>query len=368
MVHYDAEPRNGVVAEYIHTETGTRQQIEGLRDGRFIHSVELSDLEPATTYYFVVGNPRKGKGKEYHFTTLPNDGEPIRFISGGDIGILPAADRMLRQAGKFEPDFAVIGGDIAYANGNVKNAFIWDIWFRNWYKRMRHKDGALIPMVLAIGNHEVNKLEGPPEVRAPFYYGYFPQGGSPYFSQTFGSNLHLVLLDSGHIVPHEEQVEWLAESLAAHSEMPFNMVVYHVPLYPSYRNFEDSRAVAGRTHWLPVFDAYGLDVAFENHDHTFKRSKRLRNNELDSNGTLYLGDGSMGALRNKIDEENPRWYIEKSNNIQHFWVVDVYADEAHFRAVDHRGIVFDEVVLQKSSQELSSFDLTQYTEALISAM
>ena len=348
IVHYDTESRDGVVADYAHQTTGEARQIEGLRDGRFIHSVELTGLAPNTTYYFVVGNPGRGKGKEYHFTTLPNAGEPVRFISGGDIHILPAAERLLRQAGRLEPDFAVIGGDLAYADGDPDKAFIWDIYLRNWQKQMRHPDGALIPMILAIGNHEVNDLEGPPERRAPFYYGYFPQGGSSYFQRDIAGLVNLIVLDSGHIVPFEEQVDWLDGALAENTDFPFSVAVYHIPFYPSYRSFDDHRAVAGRTHWMPLFDAYELDVAFENHDHTFKRSKRLRHNAVHPEGTLYLGDGSMGALRNKVDADNPRWYLEVANNTQHFWLVDVDADHMHFQAVDHRGRVFDSYELPVS--------------------
>ena len=34
-----------------------------------------------------------------------------------------------------------------------------------------------------------------------------------------------------------------------------------------------------------------MNVVFENHDHTFKRTKRLRGDKLSANGTIYIGDG-----------------------------------------------------------------------------
>ena len=39
---------------------------------------------------------------------------------------------------------------------------------------------------------------------------------------------------------------------------------------------------------------YGVHIAFENHVHAFKRTKRLKNNKVDNSGTVYLGDGRAG--------------------------------------------------------------------------
>ncbi|NLV46131.1 MAG: metallophosphoesterase family protein [Candidatus Hydrogenedentes bacterium] len=321
---------------------GQSRQIPGLADGRFVNSVELTGLKPGQAYYFNlvgVGEP----GKTYAFSTLPDTGAPLRFAIGGDTLATGIFDRLLGHVAARSPRFVVIGGDLAYANGDVNQVERWNSWFKFWHQHDTTPEGMLIPLVMAIGNHETNDLEGSEEERAPFYFGFFPQGGKTYFSRRFGANLGMIVLDSGHLVAPEAQVGWLEERLKEFAELPFRAAVYHVPLYPSHRDFNDGRSVDERTFWLPLFDAYSLSVGFEHHDHDFKRSKRLRNNAVDPEGTLYLGDGNAGVMPRK---PNPGlWYLEKTGRESHFWIVDVTTEEMRFNAVNIRGDVFDETAV-----------------------
>jgi hypothetical protein len=339
-VRYDTESRGGQLDAYAHRVTGKSHQIPGLEDGRYINVVELTGLEAGGTYYFTVESG-KFEGQEMKFHTIPNDGSPLRFITGGDIGILPAATQLKRKAAEYDPHFAIIGGDLPYANGLLKNVFMWDRYLGTFQNNFVRSDGAMIPIVSAIGNHETNKDFEEPELKAPFYFGFLPQGGSTYFSLTFGPDIYMVILDTNHIIPHAgAQTEWLAAELEKHKDYKYRFACYHVPLYPSHRSFEGSPSVAGREHWLPLFDKYHLTAAFENHDHTFKRTKLLRGNQVDPEGTLYLGDGCMGVPARSCDNKD-EWYIEKASGTQHFWVVDVDQSGVVYRAVNIRGEVFD---------------------------
>ena len=49
-----------------------------------------------------------------------------------------------------------------------------------------------------------------------------------------------------------------------------------------------------RKHWSPLFDKYGLDAAFENDHHIYKRSNLIKGGKVDPSGTLYIGDGAWG--------------------------------------------------------------------------
>lgn len=42
----------------------------------------------------------------------------------------------------------------------------------------------------------------------------------------------------------------------------------------------------------PLFEEYELTAAFENHDHTYKRTHRIRDGWWIPRGVLYLGDGA----------------------------------------------------------------------------
>jgi len=341
-VRYDEQPRGGRIDDYALTAHGRRHQIEGLADGRTIHVVELSGLKPATTYYFVAGDLENGFSSEHSFRTIPNDGQPIRFVVGGDMGVLPDVGELMARAGATDPMFAIVGGDITYANGNIGNVGKWDQWLEFWQRHMRTPDGHDIPIVAAIGNHEVNGGFGQPLEQAPFYTGYLAKNRDrTYFTMQFGPNLTLFVLDSGHVARHDgAQAEWLETELQRCRQVPNRVAAYHVPLYPTARPFHYEFSVRGRTHWAPLFDRYGLTAAFEHHDHAFKRTWPIRNGQRDPSGTVYLGDGCFGMPHRPLTEGS-QWYQAKAAPLQHFWSVEVAGDQIHCRAISKTGDVFD---------------------------
>ena len=71
-------------------------------------------------------------------------------------------------------------------------------------------------MVLAIGNHEVRGGTATSPTNAQFYLRYFAQNGDrTFYSRTFGQNLALFLLDSGHLARQGgKQADWLDAQLA----------------------------------------------------------------------------------------------------------------------------------------------------------
>ncbi|HNT88850.1 MAG TPA: metallophosphoesterase family protein, partial [Candidatus Hydrogenedentes bacterium] len=341
IVYYDTAPHGQDFEAYRFRAAAAPHRVPGIEDKRAVYSVELANLEPGSTYYFIYGVEGRRFSAPQQFRTVPNDGSPVRFVVGGDVSVHPRARRLLRQAAATDPDFVVIGGDIAYANGDPKNLWLWDYWLQIWRNSLRTQEKRVIPGVFALGNHETNDDFEEPERNAPFFFGFFAQGGSPYFALQFGPDLALIMLDSGHTVPHDgAQKEWLEATLQELEDVPLKMAVYHVPFYPSHRGFDGSLSVAGREHWLPLFDAHGVAAGFEHHDHTFKRTKPLRGGQVDPEGTVYLGDGCMGVPPREIKNEGA-WYLEKASGTPHFWLVTVADGAATYEAIDIHGEVFD---------------------------
>lgn len=340
-VRFDVEPRRGDPAAYGWTTRGESHRIEGLADGRWVHWVDLTGLEPGRRYWFVVGSDKAGFSAERSFRTLPDDDSPLRFVAGGDLGLGPVVRDLLAHAAARRPQFALLGGDLAYVNGVLEEVADWDEWFDQWEETMVTPEGLLVPMVLAVGNHEVQGgYLGGPE-RAPFYTGFFAQAGEPSFFRTaFGSLMALYTLDSGHIVSQESQVAWLDRVLAGDAGIPYRFAQYHIPLYPSHRDYDGDSMERAREHWLPLFDRHGLTAAFENHDHTFKRTHPLRGDRVvETGGTLYFGDGAWGRGDRPVRLSN-RWYLAAQGANRHFWQVDVRPGGVEYRAVDARGGVF----------------------------
>jgi len=325
---------------------GTAQPFVGT--DRWVHTVELTQLRPATDYEFCFSPGEK----VFKFRTMPQDlRQPVRFVTGGDVyHEYKWMDLMYGLAGRLDPAFVVLGGDLAYAHGGTNEERItrWFDYFAAWKTNAIAPDGRIIPMLVTIGNHEVKGSAGqPPENARSFYTLFAAPGAQGYACLDFGKYLSLVLLDSNHTHPIVgAQTDWLKGQLAARTSIPHVIPFYHTPAYPGYRSETGSHAEQIRANWCPLFDQYGVKLVFENHDHCFKRTHPIRGGNLDPTGTVYLGDGAWGVNLRTPDPGKPKWYIAQSGPIRHLYLVTLYPEARHVLAFNEAGQIFDEVYQQ----------------------
>src|SRR5262249_19591188 len=138
------------------------------------------------------------------------------FVSGGDCGVNLHAVANNKIAAKQDPMFAMIGGDLGYDDGTKGDTAVQFI--RNYSQTMIDSQGRLIPMVTAIGNHEVvggyNKTRKDGTFFFPLFDGLYKD--TSYATLDFGDYLSLVLLDSGHSAKVSgDQTDWLDKALGA---------------------------------------------------------------------------------------------------------------------------------------------------------
>lgn len=158
--------------------------------GRYVHRVELTDLEPGRPYWFVVGDSVSGFSPEWDFRTIPDTDEPLRFIAAGDTGVKALSQQLQAVAAAEEPLFVLLGGDLAYTNGDWNQWPVWDQWLDNWQQAMVTPSGFTVPMVSAIGNPEVAGGYGGTPDDAPIYLKYLAQAGdSSYYTRRIGPRL-----------------------------------------------------------------------------------------------------------------------------------------------------------------------------------
>ena len=309
-VYYDTVPHQGDYAAYKHKVTANPPLVIKGLEKRKVHIAEMKDLPPGGDVYFIAGHPDRGFTAERKARTIPADATEIRFAQGGDFGTSPEVGPLLKSAASFEPAFAALGGDIAYANDILTNSPLWEKWLAFWCANMVTPSGYTVPMQLAIGNHEVESggsMKLKTRAQARFYYTYFPQGFGDvaYGMKRFGKDLAFICLDSDHTAPSGgDQAAWLEKTLRGLAGTRHKMAMYHVPMYPSARKYEDTGAKQ-RVAWLPHFDALGLTCAWENHDHTYKRTQLLKNGKVDPAGIPYFGDGCWGRAVRPVNES--RW-------------------------------------------------------------
>ena len=365
---------------------------------RIIHRVELTELQPDAKYEFRFGDDSKA----YTFRTMPGQlTRPLRIAIGGDtMHHQDFFEETNRQILKYDPDFTVVGGDIAYADavppeeqgirgdpqtrgradprpGLEEGDNLWYHWFDGYKNTLITESGRVIPMLVAIGNHEASPgyyyndddYEQTDEKRmenAPYFYSFFAMPGQPgYEVLDFGDYMSMILLDSDHTNPVDgEQTEWLEQVLAERQDVAHVFPNYHVPAYPSVRDTDGRIPVRIREHWVPLFEQYNVKIAFENHDHAYKRTHPIRDGQINhNNGVIYIGDGSWGTVprglggrrmavtydaADKIETQdlNPYgdeyWYIRRAESVMHFILLTIEGQHQHMFMVDSKGNIIDE--------------------------
>ena len=325
---------------------------------RTVRRAELTGLEPDALYEIRFGNG----SRSYGYRTMPRiASRPIRFAVGGDTR---AAEEdfgaMNRTVATHDVDFVVFGGDLAYSNGTPAQVEREQMWYETITKTLVTDEGRLIPVLAGIGNHEVFSAARLPHAQsdslrtryalehgaAPYYSALIAQGAEPYRAIDFGAYLTLLLLDSNHARPVDgAQTAWLAATLDEREPVPHVFPIYHVPAFPSVRRYEGPTSGLVREHWVPLFDEFGIRMAFENHDHVYKRTHALRNGARDSTGTVFIGDGAWGAGPREVGRDHGgerAWYIERAEATNHAVLVTLDGERALVRVIDRSGAVIDE--------------------------
>lgn len=328
-----------------------------------VRRAELTGLNPDTVYEFSLGGDAAPAPEEKwrvieRFRTPPAKlDRRVRFVTGGDMMHLREwLDAMNLQAGAQDPDFALLGGDLAYADG--KYATRWIDWLQSIHRHLRAPDGRLIPLVLVIGNHEVRgHYHGKIPEDAPYFYGFFAlPGNRSYNALDFGDYLSVIALDTDHTQPIAgAQTAWLDAALAERATRRFVFPCYHYPAYGTTKRPKDGGlpcehplAKKIQSEWSPLFERYGVTAVFENDHHAYKRTYPIRAGARDdANGITYLGDGAWGVETRPVATPGEAWYLARSESRRHVFVVTLQPEGvAQVRATDAAGEIFDRVTYE----------------------
>ncbi|MBA3722531.1 MAG: metallophosphoesterase family protein [Parachlamydiaceae bacterium] len=314
-----------------------------------LHRVELVNLNPDSNYLFKLSD----KERLYKFRTMAADlDKPICFVVGGDMyhdddGTKSMCHTCL-QASKMDPCFALLGGDIAYAVANSRSPEIierWVEWVQAWNRTMISPDGKLIPVISAIGNHDILGHFDQTPSEAKVFSTLFPMPGAQVYNVLdFNKHISFIILDSGHANQIEgSQTKWLKTTLQNRKDVTHKFAIYHVPAYPSFRSFDNRHSSAIRRNWVPIFEKEGVKMAFEHHDHAYKRTHPLWNNKVNPNGVVYMGDGAWSVDKPRSPFFNTMGkYFAKSLPSLNFIVVTIEKGKQSIVAYNQQGQKIDE--------------------------
>lgn len=254
----------------------------GYDAARTDHAVELTGLEPSTTYYYTIVGDRGElrSAPPYSFTTAPPAGvfKPFRVFVFGDSGTASRAagqvrDRVMEQHQQSPADFWLMLGDNAYNNGTDAE---YQRAVFDFYPTLLGN----LPLWSTRGNHETL-----PEV----YYDIFDlptqaesgglaSGTEAYYSFDW-ANVHFVCLDSqgSNRDADGPMVQWLKQDLAQ-TDQQWIVAFWHHPPYTKGTHdsddIEDSggRMTQMRERVLPTLEAGGVDLVLGGHSHTYERT------------------------------------------------------------------------------------------------
>lgn len=324
-----------------------------------VHTVEMDNLEPDTEYEFCIA----GKERSYRFRTLPERlNRNVRFVVGGDAYFyLSTLRKMNREIAASNPDFVVVGGDIAYTNGRraifkgkeweIKR---WQTFLKEWTNFMIDVDGRMIPIVPVLGNHDI-KATSLSDCKSPhfFFYELFAtqENGVAYRVLDAGDYLSLFLLDSGHTFHIEgRQTQWLKKMLSERENTPYKMAAYHIAAFPSVYPYRGSGPKKLRDQWSSLFERYHLNIAFEHHNHAYKRTFPLKGNKINPDGVVYMGDGSWG-----VTPRRPKklWYLEKVAQANAVCLVTLAPQIGTVEALGIHGEILDSITTFPTSSHVA---------------
>ena len=314
--------------------------------GRIIYEVELTGLEPATTYHYRCGDGEIWS-EDHTFRTGVLPRQNFTFAVYGDSRTNDTARRMVKDAvKKMNPAFSLQSGDLIEDGPSQKQ---WDLWFETMEDLI--SDSPCMP---CIGNHDIWL---PGAGLATTYCEHFAlPGNEMWYSFDYGP-VHFIILNCERrvgITKGTGQYEWLEKALKEAENKPnilWKMVMYHRPSYSSGPHGNDTLT---RKHWCPLFDKYGVDFVWNGHDHIYERTypiyrkkvvNRSNNSYYTPNGTIYIVSGGAGA---PLYESKGGDWVVHHEDVYHFCEVEVLSNKTiHITARYTNGESFDEFWVSK---------------------
>jgi hypothetical protein len=334
-LYYDTVPRKGVISKYRYKNNAKTKPILYTLDTR--HKSKLKKLKPNTTYYFTAVT-NGAKSKEYHFKTAPSDGTPFKILFGGD----SRSDRPKRReinrvlSKTFESDISIIA--LCHGGDYIDNGLSWKKW-KAWLEDhllTTTSKGRILPIIPTRGNHELG---------SPLFNDVFARPGGLFkknYYRTKIGDFSIITLNSNASAAGRQK-RWLKKTLKkARKDSKWIVANYHRPLWPAVK-----KPGRGIKHWVPLFEDYQIDLAFESDGHVLKRTVPIyRNTQNSTKGIIYVGEGGLG-----VKQRNPkkdRWFLRSpgyATSKHHFMTLEVTPSRMIYTVDLPDGTVFDKMEL-----------------------
>ncbi|MFC2116731.1 metallophosphoesterase [Bacteroidota bacterium] len=327
---------------------------EGLRRentfGNILFDYTFPSLKAGDTIHYALFDSKDSVWTEERTFHTASDASDNRFSFSviGDSRTYPDQWKIISEA-VLETDFTLFMGDVI-ADGAILSG--WDDWFEYGEKFVSRE-----PIYHCIGNHdEDNSTSGFDTYLSVFTL----PGEETYYSFNYGNAIFICLNTEDR--NNAAQYSWLLSTLEANKDQTWKFIFFHRPFYTSPSHVGEMDAYFNT--WWKTFDDYGVDMLFHGHTHNYQRTKPINRNvsttspvaaygSLEGMGRCQIVAGSAGPLS---DAATPGlWWLEKSVSKRHFCNIDIDGDRLTFKAMDANHVIFDELILDKSTMGTRDF-------------
>jgi len=167
--------------------------------------------------------------------------------------------------------------------------------------------------------------------------------GGVVYSPISGQNGDLMKSDS----IDSFQKDFLNQSYDIYSDKTWKFAAHHRPLYSETSDLtHGGKFNQDLASWRGVFDAKGVNMVFNGHDHFYQRSMPLRNDMVVGNeqGTHYVVAAGAGATLYGTKDGSKVAYTAQA---YHYTIVDVEDSDLYFKAKKTDGTVLDTMEIHK---------------------
>ncbi len=300
-------------------------------------AIELTGLLPGTTYFYRVRSGPEVLASNLQFRTRAATNQSFRFVVIGDHGqgtpaMYAIADRVNERT---DFDTLLTVGDNIYGTPSC-NTDGAPGWYEPYWFQLYRPTIQRVSAFITLGNHDNDTASGMWAV-----VNYHMPTNAPAaireknYSFTFG-NVHFAVLDSDPFQNNDTAAmsvitTWLSNDLAGASQ-PWKMVFYHHPPYTSLGSHDDN--VRMKSHIVPVMKAYGVQMAFQGHNHHYERINAI-------DGINYLTSGACGAGLYATSNRKP-YSARLVSNIHSYSLVDIQNGLLALEQYDVNGVKIDE--------------------------
>jgi len=273
-----------------------------------IHRAIMTDLSPATTYYYRVGDGDKKWSQVFSFNTY-TPGKPVTFAVIADMAYDHMSDDTVKSLTQLvndgKLDVVIHSGDISYADGYMPN-------FDNFFNKIQ-PIASRIPYMVTVGNHEFgyNFTVFKTRFFLPGMDARLGLGGSGdglYYSWQYAGIRFLAMdsetaIDTGNF--GSKDLDWAKEQLETtvdRTTTPWVVAHFHRPLYCSFCVVEGKTEYKSATHLTKqaedLFYSHKVDLVISGHVHSYERSLPVYKQVVTPGAPVYLMQGASGNHEN----------------------------------------------------------------------